>query len=150
MHIDGAVVVREAVIGDLPRIRVLHGQLYPEHELTDERTAANAWQVIATTPGRSIHVGEVGGLVVGTVDLTVTANMAHRGEPYLLVENVVVDRGHRWQGVGAALLEAAAAVGRAAGCYKLQLSAADADAFAFYEAVGWQHTARTYKRYLDR
>ncbi len=149
MHTDGDVVVRQAVIGDLARIRVLHGQLYPEHGLTDERLAADVWRVITATPGRFIHVAEVGGVVVGTVDVTVMANMAHRGQPYLLVENVVVDRGHRRQGVGAALLEAAAAVGRSAGCYKLQLSADDADAFAFYEAAGWQHTARTYKRYLD-
>ena len=104
---------------------------------------------IAATPGRSIYVAEVGGVVVGTVDLTVLANMAHRGEPYLLVENVVVDHAHRRHGVGAALLEAAAALGRAAGCYKLQLSADDSNAFAFYEAAGWEHTARTYKRYLD-
>lgn len=105
--------------------------------------------MIAATPGRSIYVAEVDGVVVGTVDLTVMANMAHRGQPYLLVENVVVDHAHRRHGAGAALLEAAAAVGRAAGCYKLQLSAEDANAFAFYEAAGWEHTARTYKLYLD-
>jgi GNAT superfamily N-acetyltransferase len=70
------------------------------------------------------------------MDATVLASMAHRGEPRLLVENVVVDRLHRRHGVGAALLEVAAALGRAAGCYKLQLSAEDRDAFAFYEAAG--------------
>ncbi len=149
MHSDGAVVVRQAVSADLPRIRALHGQLYPEHGLTDERVAVDAWRLTAATPGRSIHVGEVGGVVVGTVDVTVMVNLTHRGDPWLLVENVVVDRRHRRRGVGAALLEAAAAVGRAAGCYKLQLSADDGDAFAFYEAAGWQHSARTYKRYLD-
>jgi GNAT superfamily N-acetyltransferase len=66
-----------------------------------------------------------------------------------LVENVVVDHAHRRQGVGAALLEAAAALGRSAGCYKLQLSADDVNAYAFYEEAGWEHAARTYKRYLD-
>jgi len=148
MDIDGAVIVREALLGDLPRLRLLHEQLYPEHGATDERIAAEAWGAIAATPGRSIYVAEVGGVVVGTVDLAVMANMAHRGEPYLLVENVVVDHAHRRHGVGAVLLEAVAALGRAAGCYKLQLSADDSNAFAFYEATGWEHTARTYKRYL--
>jgi GNAT superfamily N-acetyltransferase len=148
VNTDAAVIVREAVVGDLPRIRLLHGQLYPEHGLTDERIAAEAWRVIAATLGRSIYVGEVGGAIVATMDLTVMANLAHRGDPYLLVENIVVDKRHRRRGVGAALLETAAAVGRAAGCYKLQLSADDSNAFAFYEAVGWEHSARTYKRYL--
>ena len=149
MDIDGTVTVRAAVLEDLRRIRLLHEQLYPEHGPTDEHVAAEAWRVIAATPGRSIYVGEVGGVVVGTVDETVMANLAHRGQPYLLVENVVVDHDHRRHGVGAALLGAAEAVGRAAGCYKLQLSADDSTAFAFYEAAGWEHTARTYKRYLD-
>jgi GNAT superfamily N-acetyltransferase len=149
MDIDGAVSVREASKGDLPRLRSLHKQLYRELGATAEHVAAEAWGAIAATPGRTIYVADVGGVVVGTADLTVMANMAHRGEPYLLVENVVVDHAHRRHGVGAALLEAAAALGRAAGCYKLQLSADDFNAYAFYEAAGWEHTARTYKLYLD-
>jgi GNAT superfamily N-acetyltransferase len=51
--------------------------------------------------------------------------------------------------VGRALLDAARARGRAAGCYKVQLSADAPDAFAFYEAAGLRPTARTYKAYLD-
>lgn len=97
MDVDGAVIVRAAQVDDLGRIRSLHGQLYPELGVTGERIAA-AWAVIAATPGRSIHVAEVGGVVVGTMDATVLANIAHRGEPYLLVEDVVVDRLHRRHG----------------------------------------------------
>ncbi len=77
------------------------------------------------------------------------ANAARAGRPYLLVENVVVDRAHRRAGVGRALLDAARARGRAGGCYKVQLSAADPEASAFYEAAGLRPTARTYKAYLD-
>jgi len=131
MDVDGTVIVREAVAEDLPRLRWLHHQLYPEHEATDERVAAAAWANIAETPGRSVYVAEVAGAVVGGADVTMMANLAHRGEPYLLVENVVVDSAHRRRGVGAALLDAAAERGRAAGCYKLQLSTEDRDAFAF-------------------
>jgi GNAT superfamily N-acetyltransferase len=60
-----------------------------------------------------------------------------------------VDHAHRRRGPGAALLDAAAALGRTAGCYELQLSADDSNAFAFYEAAGWEHAARTYQGYLD-
>ena len=51
--------------------------------------------------------------------------------------------------VGRVLLDAARAHGRAAGCYKLQLSADDPQAFAFYEAAGLEAAARTYEQYLD-
>lgn len=142
--------MRNALIGDLPRLRMLHQQLYPEYDITDERVAEANWRAIEETPGRSIYVAELGSLIVGTADIAVLANLAHRGEPYLLVENVVVDRAYRRQGIGGALLDAAYEHARSAGCYKLYLSAADPDAFAFYEAAGWQHTARTYKRYVGR
>ena len=65
------------------------------------------------------------------------------------MENVVVNRGSRRTGVGRALLDTARAHGWAAGCYKVQLSADDPAAFAFYEAAGLQSAARTYKAYLD-
>jgi hypothetical protein len=58
--------VREALLADLPRLRLLHEQLYPEHGATDERIAAEAWEAITATPGRSIHVAEIGGVVIGT------------------------------------------------------------------------------------
>ncbi|SHN58879.1 Acetyltransferase (GNAT) family protein [Geodermatophilus obscurus] len=94
-------------------------------------------------------LAEVGGVVVGTADLTVLANAARAGRPHLLVENVVVDAGARRAGVGRALLAAARAHGEAAGCYELQLSADDPAAFAFHEAADWAPAARTYKQYLD-
>ncbi|UOY02499.1 GNAT family N-acetyltransferase [Blastococcus sp. PRF04-17] len=93
-------------------------------------------------------VVERAGQLVGTVDLTVLANAARDGRPYLLDENVVVDAAHRRSGVGRLLLDAARARGRAAGCYELQLAADDPDAYAFYEAAGLRAAARTYKQYL--
>jgi GNAT superfamily N-acetyltransferase len=65
------------------------------------------------------------------------------------VENVVVDEGHRRAGVGALLMDAARAHGHAASCYKLELTAEDPLAFAFYEAVGLRPFARVYKEYVS-
>jgi GNAT superfamily N-acetyltransferase len=114
----------------------------------DERVA-RAWADTLATPHRAVLLAEVDGVPVGTVDVTVLANAARRGRPYLLVENVVVAASHRGRGIGRALLAEAASRARAAGCYKLQLAALDPGAFAFYEAVGWQPAGRTYKVYLD-
>ena len=144
-----AVVVRTAGAGDLPALVRLYRQLYPELDLQVDAAVGAAWAATLATPGRSVLLAEVGGAVAGTADLTVLADAARAGRPYLLVENVVVDRAYRRAGVGRALLDAARAHGRAAGCYKVQLSADDPDAFAFYEAAGLRHAARTYKAYLD-
>nr|WP_279536002.1 GNAT family N-acetyltransferase [Blastococcus xanthinilyticus] len=117
-------------------------------ELAGSDRVRDAWAATLATPGRTVLVAEAAGEIVGTVDLTVLANAAHAGDPYLLVENVVIDAAHRRSGVGAALLAAARDHGRRAGCYKLQLSADEPEAFAFYESLGLRPLARTYKEYL--
>ncbi|MGY1761496.1 GNAT family N-acetyltransferase [Geodermatophilus sp. SYSU D00779] len=143
-----AVTVRTAGPGDLADAVRLYRQLHPEPDLRAEAAVEAAWAATPATPGRTVLLAELGGAVVGTADLTVPANAARAGRPYLLVENVVVDAGARRAGVGRALLAAARAHGEAAGCDELQLSADDPEAFAFYEAAGLQAAARTYERYL--
>lgn len=141
-------LIRFAGLGDLPGVLSLYRQLYPELDIAPTDRVRDAWATTLATPGRLVLVAESAAELVGTADLTVLPNTAHRGDPYLLVENVVVDQAHRRSGIGALLLDAARAHGRAAGCYKLQLSADDPDASAFYEAVGLRATARTFKEYL--
>lgn len=142
------VTLRPAGAGDLPVVHGLYRQLYDDRPLVLDERVERAWADTLATPGRTVLLAEVGGAVVGTVDVTVVANAARDARPYLLAENVVVDAAHRDRGVGRALLEAAQQRARTAGCYKVQLSAAEPDAFAFYEAIGMQASGRTYKRYL--
>ncbi|RJK96108.1 GNAT family N-acetyltransferase [Vallicoccus soli] len=137
--------VRAAGRGDLPAVLALYAQLYPE--LAPPAADAGAWERTLGSPGRVVLLAVDGDEVLGTADLMVVPSVA-RG-PYALVEHVVVDAGARRRGAGRALLAAAQERAAAAGCYKLQLSADDPQAFRFYEAAGWRHAARTYKRYLD-
>ncbi len=142
-------VLREAVADDLPAVLGLYRELYTELDLRLDDRVAQAWAVTLATPGRAVLLAEVDGTPAGTIDVTVLANTARQGRPYLLVENVVVAAARRRRGVARSLLAEAERRGRAAGCYKLQLSAVDDEAFAFYEAVGMQASGRTYKLYLD-
>ncbi|WP_269757270.1 GNAT family N-acetyltransferase [Streptomyces sp. CNZ748] len=53
------------------------------------------------------------------------------------------------RGVGRRLMEAAVDVGEAAGCYKVQLPAADeAYVHTFYEACGFRARAKGLRRYV--
>jgi GNAT superfamily N-acetyltransferase len=124
------------------------GRIHPELDLRADAAVEAAWAATLATPGRTVLLAELGGAVVGTADLTVLANAARAGRPYLLVENVVVDAGARRGGVGRALLAAARAHGEAAGCYEVPLSADDPEAFDLYEATGLRVAARTYAAYL--
>lgn len=140
--------IREAMAADLPVVLGLYRELYEELDLQLDERVARAWADTLATPRRAVLLAEVDGRPVGTVDVTVLANTARQGRPYLLVENVVVAASHRGRGIGRALLAEAERRARAAGCYKLQLSAVDDEAFAFYEAAGLVAGGRTYKRYL--
>ncbi|WP_309133428.1 GNAT family N-acetyltransferase [Cellulomonas sp.] len=145
-----SVTVRPAGRRDLPALLRLYAQLYPEVARPATVDDGAIWDAIEATPGRTVLVAEVAQGVVGTVDVSVVPNLPRRGEPVLLVENVVVDVRHRRTGAGRALLAAAEELGRAAGCYKLQLAAADEDAFRFYESVGLRPGGRVYTTYLRR
>lgn len=142
------VTIRAAQAADLEPVLALYRQLYPELDHRGTGKVRDAWAATLAAPGRTVLLAEEEGAVVGTVDLTVLANAAHAGDPYLLVENVVVDAAHRRAGVAAALMAAARDHARRTCCYKLQLSADDPAAAAFYEAVGLRPVARTFKQYL--
>ena len=128
----------------------LYAQLYPEMERPAGLDDDAIWDAVAAIPGRTLLLAELEQNVVGTVDVSVVPNLARRADPVLLVENVVVDGSCRRAGVGRALLSAAEGIGRAAGCYKLQLSAADTEACQFYEALGLDRAGTVYKRYFHR
>jgi GNAT superfamily N-acetyltransferase len=141
------VTVRPASADDLPVVHGLYRRLYPELDLPLDDRTRQQWADTIATPRRSVLIAEVDGVPAGTADVTLMANAA-RARPYLLVENVVVAEAHRGSGVGRVLMDAARQRARAAGCYKLQLSAVDAPAFAFYERLGMRHDGRTYKDFF--
>jgi GNAT superfamily N-acetyltransferase len=67
------------------------------------------------------------------------------------ITDLVVAARHRRQGIGSALLRAAASRARSAGAGRLDLSTGDArsDAHAFYERLGFSDNARALTRRLD-
>nr|WP_237556591.1 GNAT family N-acetyltransferase [Streptomyces sp. SID5464] len=70
-------------------------------------------------------VAEGDGAVAGTADCIVMPNLTRGGWAILFVENVVVADRFQRRGVGRQLMEAAVRLGESAGCYKVQLPAAD-------------------------
>jgi ribosomal protein S18 acetylase RimI-like enzyme len=146
-----AITVRAASEADLQDLSRLYGELHPDDPPLDRDVALRSWRAIDAQDGRTILVAQNAGVVVGTVDCTVLPNLTRGGRPFMLVENVVVSGSARRSGVGAALMDAAAALAVAADCYKIQLiSRADRRAaHAFYESRGFRPVAQGYRRYLS-
>jgi GNAT superfamily N-acetyltransferase len=141
------IAIRRATARDLPRIVELLQQLSLD-EPREESGAMlagsyrEAFARIDGDPSQQLLVAESDDRIVGTVVVVVIANLSHRGRPWALVENVVVDGTARGEGVGEALLREAEAIARASGCYKLSLTSNKrrADAHRFYGRLGFRAT----------
>jgi GNAT superfamily N-acetyltransferase len=144
------ITVWTADEADLPALLALYAELHPADPPLAVDAALPIWRRIQGQSGRSVLLAERGGQPAGTGDCTILPNLTRGGRPFMLVENVVVGQAHRRQGVGTALLDAAAGLARAGGCYKVQLlSRADrAHAHAFYAACGFAPSAQGYRRYF--
>jgi GNAT superfamily N-acetyltransferase len=104
---------------------------------------------IGHDPSTLLLVAEVDGEVAGLAALHVQ-DLIERDDLGCSVAALVVAERFRRLGVGARLSEAIEAEARARGCESLVLHTAHrrSDAHAFYEALGYEHTGRRYRKEL--
>jgi GNAT superfamily N-acetyltransferase len=130
--VDDHVQIRTAGTADAEALAALSGELgYPS---TAEQVRTRL--ILLDDPERTILVARAGDSVAGFIDVHVQRVV--ESEPYGEVGGLVVGAGHRDTGVGAALLEAAAAWSRERGLERLWIRAnlARVGPHEFYPAVG--------------
>lgn len=140
------VQIREARQADLENVLGLYAAIEdgPADVLNLEEAQA-VWAQFARYPSYRLWVAcdpAAHNAVVGTYALLVMHNLAHRGAPSAIVEDVVVAQDLQGRGIGRQMMAHAMRQARAAGCYKLALSsnARRSGAHAFYESLGFaQH-----------
>ncbi|GGS50169.1 GNAT family N-acetyltransferase [Streptomyces violaceus] len=144
------ITVRSAAEADLAALLALYRELNPDDAPLPEAAADAIWAAISGQQGRTVLLADADGTVAGTADCVVMPNLTRGGRAILFVENVVVAGGFQRRGVGRQLMEAAVRLGESAGCYKVQLLAAD-DAYvhSFYEACGFKALAQGFRRYVE-
>ena len=148
-----AVVVRKATAADLPRLVELLGQLAfdPAQEQSPGEALIpeyeKAFAAIEADERQQLLVVEDDGRVMGTAAVVFVPNLTHRGQPYAIVENVVVDGAARGQGYGAVLMRHAIDLARTAGCFKVALTSnvRRTEAHRFYERLGFVFSHRGYR-----
>ncbi len=133
--------IRQAIEADLPSVLALYAQpdLDNGHVLSEHEARA-VFAQFARYPDYRLFVALRDDRVVGTYALLVMHNLAHRGAPSAIAEDVVVDRAYQGQGIGRQMMAHALQLAKEAGCYKLALSSnrKRKDAHAFYESLGFQ------------
>jgi N-acetylglutamate synthase-like GNAT family acetyltransferase len=135
--------IRDARTEDSAAIADLLGQLgYPT---TAEMVEARLERLASV--GETVVVANLDGSVVGLASLRLSPSIEY-DTPAGQLASLVVDEAHRGAGIGRSLVEAMEAEARRLGCGAVFLTTAAhrADAHAFYERLGFEHTGRRYAK----
>lgn len=139
MSVD--VFIRAAAERDLPAVLALYAQPdLDDGNVLQVDQAAAIFARFALYPNYTLFVAEEGQQVIGTFALLVMDNLAHRGTPSAVVEDVVVSAAHRGRGIGRAMMRFAMERCALHGCYKMALSSnlKRRQAHAFYDSLGFE------------
>ncbi len=95
-------------------------------------------------------VAKYQGEVVGSMVLLIGPNLSHSAWPWALVENPIIDQGHRRRGFGRVLMDYAVAWAREARCYRIVLSSDKRrrEAHRFYRSLGFEASAHGFRLYF--
>jgi len=132
-------------------VRVLMGgSLTPEFEETDH--TGDYWAAVEETRRQrgDVLIAEEDGEVIGVCQVIIFQHFQHAGGWCCELESVHVRDDRRSHGVGSKLLEAAEALARDRGCYRVQLTSRNVreDAHRFYLANGYDQTSRGFKKFF--
>ena len=135
---------------DLPEILELYGQLTGEKPELALDTAEEIFDEITVLPDHVFLVAAKEGQVLGTLYLQIVPNLSHGGRPWGIVENMVVDRDQRRQGIGRLMMDYALKRCHETGCYKVQLlsNRKRREAHEFYRALGFEDSAAGFRLYF--
>jgi len=141
MKIIDQLLIRKATTTDLPAVLILYAQKDIDNgDVLSLEEAKTAFSKFGLYPNYSLYVAEIADKVVGTFELLIMDNLAHKGKPSGIVEDVVVDAEYQSQGVGRQMMEYAIDVCRKNGCYKMALSSSlkRESTHQFYENLGFE------------
>ena len=144
--------IRLATEADIPSILSLYAQLEQDREITVSLCeAVEIFERIESYPNYHIYIAEQHGEALGTFSLAIMDNLAHFGARSGLIEDVVVDKKHRDQGIGKEMMEYAMDLCRKDSCYKACLSSnlKRESAHHFYESLGFQKHGFSFQIKLD-
>jgi GNAT superfamily N-acetyltransferase len=131
------LTIRTAQSADADILQSLYRQLVDDKNI---RTTASQVQVLEDDARTRLLVCELEGRVRGTVLVCLCADAMYAGQPFAVVENLVVDQECRGNGIGQALLREVERFCLSRNCSKMMLlsSASRVGAHRFFEQAGFR------------
>ncbi len=133
---------------DLQQLSELYYQFWGDESDTDKMK--EQLQLIKAENNHIILVCEEDGIIIGSVMGIVCRELYGDCHPFLVVENMIVDKEHRNQGVGTMLLKTLEIEAKTRNCTQMILVTEKErlDACAFYESLGFSKNTTGYKKKL--
>lgn len=136
-------IVRRAVSDDAPAIENLYREL-----VDDPHIRVLPEQVATLSPSQTSHLlfDVSGGVLCGTVLLTLCPDAMYRTQPFGIVENIIVAQANRGRGIGRQLLAEVERLAREHHYTKLMLLSASLReaANAFFRRCGFNSQTKQY------
>ncbi len=139
--------IHKATREDLPSVLALYAQLgMDDGEVLPLDKAERIYDRMQAYPDYKLYVALKQGLPVGVFALLIMDNLGHQGASSGVVEDVVVHKDLRGQGIGKRMMDYAVRKCRERGCYKVSLSSnlRREEAHQFYEALGYKQHGHSY------
>jgi len=141
MRMEGQMIFRDAAIGDLGAIARLlaDDSLGAARETPGDPAYAKALAAIDANPSTCFLVAELGGVVIGCLQLDLIPGLARRGTTRAVIDSARIDSTLRGRGYGEALVREAIRLARLGGAGLVELSSNHVrkDAHRFYERLGF-------------
>src|SRR5438045_3086049 len=88
----------------------------PEPSPAAPQTARPILAAALADDARHLLIAELAGEICGTADMLVVGNITHHGQPWAIVENVIVAHGSRRRGAASELMRQLVRLAREPGC----------------------------------
>lgn len=141
------VVIRSPSTRDLEGLTVLLGELgYPTSVQAVERRLSR----LTRQANVAVFVADRGAAPIGLATAHVLS-VIHVDDPVAMLTALIVDEHYRGQGVGRILVHTVETWAKGCGAYRIVVATglAREGAHAFYERLGYEHTARRYSKLLS-
>jgi GNAT superfamily N-acetyltransferase len=147
------VIISEAAESDVPDLMLLLRQpdISPHDDMgLDEMTAL--FKRLQQKQNQKIYIACLDGRAVGTFTLILIEHLSHNAGKSMIMEDVVVLRESRGQGIGQLMMRDAMKRAQEVGCYKLALSSnlKRTGAHQFYEKAGFTKHGHSFVVNLEK
>ena len=141
------MIIREATEQDLHSVMLLFGQLgMDDGSVLTPDEAKGIFRRMKSYPDYALYVAVSDNDIIGAFSLLIMDNLAHKGAPSGIIEDVVVREDLRGLGIGRRMMNFAMYLCKKKGCYKLALSSnlGRESAHLFYERLDFKRHGHSY------